>query len=243
MIEMLEKIAFRRGLGDLLADGVKRAAGKLGEQTKRFALHIKGQELPIQEPRGKFGVGLGYAVSPTGADHLEAAHDTSFQQDGQFLSSLSPLGILEPIDPLDAGPKKIRFFRNAQLSFTLWNCLGICNFAAAPQGVLSLNKAVEIVKYATGWDTSLFELLKVAERMMTMARIFNIREGFGRDDDSWPDRLFEPLPDGPCKGQIFTKDDLEKAKDLYYEMMGWDKQTGNPTRGKLVDLNLDWLTE
>jgi aldehyde:ferredoxin oxidoreductase len=153
------------------------------------------------------------------------------------------LGIHEPISTFDAGPEKIRFFRHAQLIFSLWNCLGICNFAVATQGALSLSEVVNMVQCVTGWDTSLFELLKVSDRMMAMARIFNLREGFGRGDDTLPDRLFEPLPDGPNKGQTLTKENFEKAKDLYYEMMGWDKERGKPTRGKLVELNLNWLSE
>ena len=76
-----------------------------------------------------------------------------------------------------------------------------------------------------------------------MARMFNLREGFGREDDTWPDRFLEPLPDGPQKGQTFTRDDLEQAKDLYYEMMGWDKVDGKPTKAKLAELKLEWLME
>jgi aldehyde:ferredoxin oxidoreductase len=83
--------------------------------------------------------------------------------------------------------------------------------------------------------------MNVSDRGMAMARMFNLLEGFGRKDDTWPERLFEPLPDGPNKGQTFTKQDLENAKDLYYEMMGWDRENGKPTRGKLIELNLDWL--
>jgi len=85
--------------------------------------------------------------------------------------------------------------------------------------------------------------MKVSDRSMAMARVFNMREGFGREDDTWPERLFEPLPDGPNKGQTFLKKDLEAAKDLYYEMMGWDREQGRPTPGRLTELGLDWLVE
>ena len=243
MVEMIERIALRRGLGDLLAEGVKRAAEKLGGDAKKYALHVKGQELPMHEHRGKFGVGLGYAISPTGADHIEAAHDPMFRQTGPWLESISPLGILEPVPALETGSQKIRLFRHTQLIWSLWNCLGICNFLGQPMGALSLDDVLKTVRYVTGWNTSLFELMKVSDRSMVMARMFNLREGFGREQDTWPERLFEPLPDGPNKGQTFTREDLEKAKDLYYEMMGWDKEDGKPTRGRLIELNLDWLLE
>ncbi len=243
MIEMIERIAFRRGVGDLLAEGVKQAAEKLGDPAKKYALHIKGQEVPLHDPRGKFGVGLGYAVSPTGADHLEATHDPQFQQRSPALESLAPLGVLEPVSTLEAGPQKVRLFRHAQLIWNLWNSLGICYFVAQPPWALSLDEVVKTVRCVTGWETSLFELMQLSDRSMAMARIFNLREGFGREDDTWPERLFEPLPDGPNKGQTFTKEDLEKTKDLYYEMMGWHKENGKPTRGKLIELNLEWLAE
>jgi len=243
MLEMIERIAFRRGLGDLLAEGVKRASEKLGQEAKKYALHVKGQEVPLHDPRGKFGVGFGYAVSPTGADHLEAAHDPLFQQTGPGLESMAPLGILEPVSALEAGPQKIRLFRHAQLIWNLWNSLGVCYFVAQPPWALSLVDVVKTVRCVTGWNTSLFELMRLSDRSMAMARIFNLRDGFGRKDDTWPQRLFEPLPDGPNKGQTFTEEDLERDKDLYYEMMGWDKEDGRPTRGKLIELNLEYLAE
>lgn len=243
MVTMVERIALRKGLGDLLAEGVKRAAEKLGGEASAHALHIKGQELPLHDPRGKFGVGMSFALSPTGADHVEMAHDPVFQQEGPGLASLGPMGILDPVPAMVAGPHKVRLFRHAQLIWNLWNCLGICNFVAEPPWALSLDDVVKTVKGATGWNTSLFELMRVSDRSMNMARVFNLREGFGRNDDTWPERLFEPLSDGPNKGKTFSKEDLESAKDLYYEMMGWDKENGRPTEGKLVELNLEWLME
>jgi aldehyde:ferredoxin oxidoreductase len=243
MIQMIEHIAFRRGLGDVLAEGVKRAAQRIGGEAQKYALHVKGQELPAHDPRAKFGVGFGYAISPTGADHLEASHDYLFQRAGIGTEALTPLGVLEPVAPLEAGPPKIRLFRHAQLIWNLWNTLGVCILAAQPPCALTLNEVVETVRCVTGWNTSLFELMQLSNRSMAMARIFNLREGFGRADDTWPERLFEPLPDGPHKGNTFTREDLERAKDIYYEMMGWDKEQGRPTIGKLIELNLGWIVD
>jgi len=243
MIEMIERIALRRGIGDLLAEGVKRAAERIGGEAQKYALHVKGQELPAHDPRTKFGVGFAYAISPTGADHQEASHDHLFGHVGIGTEAVAPLGILEPVSPLESGPQKIRLFRHAQLIWNLWNSLGICNLAAQPPCALTLDEVVRTVRCVTGWNTSLFELMQLSDRSMAMARIFNLRKGFTREDDTWPDRLFEPLPDGPHKGQTYTREDLEKAKDIYYEMMGWDRENGKPTRGKLIELNLEWLVE
>ncbi len=246
MLKLIEQITYRKGLGRLLADGVRQAAAKIGDASLPYALHVKGQELPLHEPRGKFGQGFGFAVSPTGADHLEAPPDQLFQAEAAIgLKALAPLGILEPVDPLGTGPQKMRLFRHAQLIFNAWNCLGVCNFAALPfpAGVINLPQMVEIVKCVTGWETSLFELLKAGERMAAMGRMFNLREGFGADEDTLPERLFEPLPDGPNQGKYFSREEFETAITNYYGVMGWRPEDGRPRDGKLHELNLSWLVE
>ncbi len=244
MLKAIEWIALRReGLGDLLADGVKAAAARIGGGAEKFALHIKGQELPMHDPRGKTGQGLSFALSPTGADHIEAPHDTPFTMPGPLLGRLAPLGILEPVAARDLGPDKVRNYLYLHFVWSLYNSLGVCNFAAGPVWALPLNKLVETVNAVTGWETSLWELLKAGERAVTMARVFNLREGFGRKDDILPDRLFEPLESGPLQGKGLDRKEFEEALTMYYEAMGWDPKDGVPTRGKLAELNLSWLDE
>jgi len=241
MIKMVEMIAKRDGLGDILADGMSSAAKKLGKVADRFAMHVKGMPLPFHEPRGKTGVGLGYAVSPTGPDHMEIPHDPFWATDaGIFL--LRPLGILEPVDIFDLGPKKVRLFIYLQQYWDLLNSLGICMFTAKPMGPHTINEIVDYVKAVTGWETSLFDLLKVGERHANMARIFNLREGFTSKDDTLPDRLFNPMEGGTLKGKKIDKEQFSKAIETYYQMMGWDPETGVPKKEKLAELDLDWLT-
>lgn len=105
---------------------------------------------------------------------------------------------------------------------------------------LTFPKLVEAVGAITGWETSLWELLKVGERANVMARIFNLKEGFGPEEDRLFRRLHEPLPGGPLKGKYIDPVAFQDAINLYYEMMGWDNQ-GRPTRGKLIELGLEWL--
>ena len=242
MLKGIEWIAFRKpGLGDLLADGVKAAAAKLGKGSEKFALHIKGQELPMHDPRGKTGQGLSFAVSPTGADHVRAPHDTPFQAPGPMLGKIAPLGILEPVDGREMGARKARNFTYLHFIWSLYESLGVCNFVAGPVWALTLTKLVEVVQAVTGWETSLWELMKVGERTVTMARVFNLREGFGRRDDTLPDRLFEPLESGALQGKGLDRLEFEDLLTLYYEAMGWDPADGVPTRGKLAELNLFWL--
>jgi aldehyde:ferredoxin oxidoreductase len=244
MLKGIEWIAFRKNrLGDLLAEGVKSAAAKIGKGSEKFALHVKGQELPMHDPRGKTGQGLSFAVSPTGADHIEAPHDTPFAAPGPMMGRIALLGLLEPIGARDFGPKKVRNYTYLQFVWSLYNSLGVCNFAAGPVWALPLNKLVEVVNAVTGWETSLWELLKVGERTVTMARVFNIREGFGRKDDTLPDRLFEPLESGPLQGIGIDRKEFQEALTMFYEAMGWDSKEGVPTKGKLAELNLFWLDE
>jgi aldehyde:ferredoxin oxidoreductase len=242
MIQAIDWIAFRKNpLGDLLAEGVKAAAAKIGKGSESFALHIKGQELPMHDPRGKTGQGLSFALSPTGADHIEAPHDTPFAVPGPMVGRLAPLGLLEPVSALDLGAAKVRNYTYLQFVWSLYNSLGVCNFVAGPIWALPLNQMVEVVKAVTGWETSLWELMKAGERAVTMARVFNLREGLGRKDDTLPDRLFEPLENGPLQGQGIDRKEFEEALTMYYEAMGWDPRDGVPTRGKLAELNLSWL--
>lgn len=240
MLDLVEKINSRQGLGDILAQGVKRAAKKIGNGADRFAFTIKGQEIPMHDHRGKTGVAMSYALSPTGADHVETAHDGTFAGDG--VNFVKPLGILDPVDPIPFDEAKVRFFKLGQLSWSMNNLLGICNFVAAPLLALKYEKITEAVRAITGWETNLWELMRAAERSEVMMRVFNNREGFGPEDDKLFRRLHEPLPDGPSKGLYIDEKDLKKAIQLYYDMMGWDSE-GKPTRGKLYDLNLEWLPE
>ena len=133
----MDRLAEKRA-GRPTGGGVKAAAAKIGKGAEKFALHVKGQELPMHDPRGKTGQGLSFAVSPTGADHIEAPHDTPFAAPGPMIGRIAPLGLLEPIAALDFGPKKVRNYTYLQFIWSLYNSLGVCNFAAGPVWALPL---------------------------------------------------------------------------------------------------------
>jgi aldehyde:ferredoxin oxidoreductase len=240
MLEMIRKIAFREGIGDTLADGVRRAAEKIGKGSERFAMHIKGQEIPMHDPRGKHGLALSYATSPTGADHIEAPHDTPFTAEGPILYAANPVGVLETVDALDMGPKKVRHFVHTQQIWNFFNSLGICNFAAAPYSAFTLPLIAETVQAVTGWNTSLFELMELGERTITMARLFNMHHGLSSKDDYLPDRLFETLEAGTPQEKKMSREDFKEALQTYYEAMGWERESGMPTSGRLSYLGLEW---
>lgn len=244
MLRLIKMIAYREGFGDLLAEGSKRLSERIGRGSDAFAMHVKGQEAPLHEPRGKFNVGLGYAVSETGADHLRAAHDTSFAAaESASLKSAWPLGVYKPVDPLAAGPDKVHLFARAELTSILWNCVGGCFFVYAPRGYHDINEFVRLARAVTGWNISLSELLTSAERVLNMARSFNMREGLRRADDTLPQRFFEPLQGGRLDGKSIKREDFEQALTWYYQLRGWDAATGLPSRIKLADLEIEWVAD
>ncbi len=241
MIGMIRKIAFREGFGEILARGVKAASQEIGKESEPYALHVKGQEMAVHEPRGKFGVALSFALSPTGADHIEAPHDTSFTGDNALLESIKPLGEIEPLPATALGPKKVSQFAHTQQVFSLYNSLGICNFAAVPYSAYDFSMITALVEAVTGWHTSLFELLEVGERAVTMARMFNVREGVSATEDGLPDRFFDPLREGAEDEKRLDRAAFAENIKLYYQAMGWDSETAVPTEGRLAYLRLEWL--
>jgi aldehyde:ferredoxin oxidoreductase len=238
MLWLIEEIVHQRGIGKILSQGVKRAAEIIGRGAAAYAFHIKGSEMPVHDGRGKTGVALGYALAAI-PDHVETPHDTAFAVD---VTRLMPLGLLEPVRPLDTDADKVRFFSLGQKAWGLNNCYGICNFCSVPSHGMTFPRLVETINAITGWETSLFEILRVTERSNVMSRVFNNREGFGPEDDRVIRRWHEAMPGGPLKGQRIDPREFRDAIDLFYELSGWDKK-GRPTRGKLVDLNLEWLIE
>jgi len=245
MIKLLEMTARREGFGDLLAEGMGRLAEKWGVKDQPYYLAVKGQEIPMHDPRVKVGVGMGYALSSYGADHMYAAHDTLFT-DEKFLpfQSIKPLGIHKALHATQITSEKVRAYALLDNVWKMEDALGLCVFGYAPRGVMSLEKMVRCLNAITGWNASLFELMKAAERGTMMAKAFNSREGFTIKDDKLPKRLYDPKPDGPNAGKkIFEEKDFDNAIRLFHDVTGVDPETGRPRKGKLVELGLEWVEE
>jgi aldehyde:ferredoxin oxidoreductase len=243
MIQLLELIARREGFGDLLAEGTTRLAKKWGVADKHCHLAVKGQDISMHDPRVKVGVGIGFAVSPYGADHMTAAHDNVFVDEKSFaLKSVKPLGIYEPMPATEISAQKVRNYKILENFWRTLDALGLCVFGYAPRGVIPINTMVKCLNAITGWEASLFELMRAGERGTMIARAFNSREGFSANNDRLPQRLFDPKPDGANAGkQIFKEEDFNEAIRLYYDMIGCDPETGRPHRGKLLELGLEWI--
>jgi aldehyde:ferredoxin oxidoreductase len=240
MVGLIEQIAHRRGLGDLLAEGCLRAAQTIGRGTERYAMQVKGQEIPLHEPRIKFGLDIGYATSPTGADHVHNLHDTSYAMEGATLDNMRGLGILNPIPADDLGPEKMRLLKVRVTWRLLYNCLLLCTMM---RDYYSPDHVRGLVQGVTGWNTTMFELMKVSERALAMARAFNYREGFRAKDDVAHWRFSTPFESGPAEGVRVPEEEIQRALELYYGMNGWGQETGAPTAAKLHELGLSWVAE
>ncbi|MCE5281357.1 MAG: aldehyde ferredoxin oxidoreductase family protein [Deltaproteobacteria bacterium] len=193
MIEMIGLIARREGLGDLLAEGTRRAAQRIGKGSEAFAMQVKGEELPMHEPRSKQALGLHYSLHATGADHSTGIHD------------------FDALDP-DTGAKLYAKGSSAHLI----NHLGLCKFVPWSDA-----QVLEAVALVTGWPVTARELTEVVDRGVALARIFNLREGFSAKDDALPKRFHSSPIAGPLKG--LDPERFAAAQQGYYRAMGWDE--------------------
>jgi len=209
----IEMIATREGFGDILAEGVRSVAEHIGEGSERFAMHVKGMEFPGYEPRGAFGSALSYAVSPRGACHRRA-----WPPAREILGDLPPYTV----------EGKAEMIRELYDENSILHSLLVCDFHSKfiP---LSLDDYSQYFQAVTGESLSENDFIVIAGRIESLIRMFNLREGLTRKDDTLPQRtLFEPLPDGPAKGQYIGEENLNRMLDEYYELRGWDS-SGVPT--------------
>ena len=244
VLEAIPLIADRTGAGELLALGSRRIAERLGGDALDFAMQVKGLELAMHEPRGKVGVGLGYATNEAGADHLVGFHDPIFvnPESVPFRGAMA-LGGIEPADVFTLGETKVRNWYTSERWNSAEKVLGLCFFGPAPRSFIQVDDVVAAVRAATGWDVTVDELLEIGERAVNMARLFNNREGFTRADDRLPGRLHSPLEGGPLTGRSIDRDAFEAAITGLYELKGWDPATGVPTPERLRQLGLEWAAE
>jgi aldehyde:ferredoxin oxidoreductase len=186
---------------------------------------VKGLELPGYDPRGMKGQSLTYALSDRGGCHVRS---------NTLRTEL--LGLPEPIDRY-AYENKADMVRNLQLTYAALDSVMTCVF-----GAFAVTPAdyAEAISAQTGWDFSAEELMIIAERAWNLTRLFNVREGFERGDDTLPERLFaESSTAGPSKGQVVGREAFERMLDEYYDVAGWDMKRGKPSENKLKALGID----
>jgi len=242
VIPLIEKIVKKEGIGRLLAEGSRRAAQAIGRNAERYAVECKGVEYPAHEPRVKRSLALVYSVCPIGADHMASEHDPSIGPDAPDvnLERIAILGINERLPWFDLDGRKVRFAYYTMIAYSMLNSLDICMFCMAPTRGLNYSEVVEAVSAVTGWEVSLWELMKVGERRLNMMRVFNVRSGVDSKEDRLAEKMYMPLRGGIHEGRFVTREEFEEAKRIYYLMSGWDEE-GVPQPWKLIELGLDWL--
>ena len=245
MVELVRQIGERRGFGDLLAEGSARAAKKIGKGADECLTTCKGTEAPAHMPQAKKSLGLIYAVNPFGADHQSSEHDPLYEDGvGEFyLKRLAALGLTTPQPPGSMTDEKIRYAWRTECFYSAMDTYSLCQFVFGPSWELyGPVETAEILAAGTGWDVTVEEILEVGERRLNMMRAFNARHGFTRKDDTLPKKFFKPLQGtGPTAGVAWKEEELERVKDVYYRLAGWDAATGNPSPKKLEALKLGWL--
>jgi aldehyde:ferredoxin oxidoreductase len=234
MVQLLHLIGERKGLGDLLADGTKVAAEKIGKGSEKYAMHVKGLELPAYDVRGAKAHGLNFATAFTGADHNK----------GYAFQEIFGIPIPYAVD---------RFAIEGKGALTKWTQDARCALADSPTMCVFLmdmavadfmfDNTADLMDATTGLKYTPEEIHQVGERINNLARVFNIRAGLTRADDDLPERLkTEAIPEGPSKGHMISQKDLDFMLDEYYDCRGWTRD-GVPTRAKLEELHMGYAAD
>ncbi len=238
LVKMVDMIAHREGIGDILADGVRAAAEKLGEGSDEYAVHVKGLELPMHDPRVKQGLGIVYSVEAQGADHCAGLHDTAATQESPGLEHMRGVGVVGPLPADDLSGEKVANQRAVHLWALFRDSMVCCSFVP-----WTVHQQVEILRALTGWQYTVSEALLTGERVATMGRIFNLREGITSEADTLPKRMFKPTTSGALVNGGIDPEKMQHAIGMFYTMMGWDAETGVPTPEKIAQLGLSWIEE
>lgn len=228
MIGAIHAIARRDGIGELLADGVRAAAKRIGQGAEAFAIHVKGMEVPYHDPRAFVSMAANYATAGRGACHLESISywlGYGVRFDGWY----NPEGY-DPHDSLGKGQVAVDF----QNYMAVYNPLGICKFIA--KGKIEPQHVANLVNAALGWSWTAGDVMHTGERLFNLKRLINLRFGIGRADDRLPARfLSEPRPSGAAQGVI---PDLDLMLGDYYRARGWTPE-GVPSPERLSALGLE----
>jgi len=237
-LKLVEMIARRQGFGDLLAEGVRRAAAAIGRGAEAYAMHVKGMEIPAQDGRAQRSMGLAHVTSTRGADHLKAfptIDETGYPEEARRRYGEGYLP--ELADPL-ASRHKPMLVKDGEDFGAVVDSVGLCKsggtFVLAEIYWPDVAAALEAV---TGMEMPVVRLKCIGERIYNLQRCYDAWHGVTRADDALPRRFAEePSPSGNARGQVI---DLEPMLDEYYTLRGWDRSTGWPTEEKLRELGLE----
>jgi len=237
-ISMLEKMCKREGFGDILADGVKVAAEKIGKGSEQFAMHIHGQEVPMQDPRLAPSFGVTYITDATPARHTQGgAGEPELVKSVEEEMGMKLPGVFSVERYVYTG--KAPTHAMIANSVHALNACGLCRFTTL---MIPQDGPVELLAAVTGWDFSMPEYMTIGERIANMRQAFNVREGHKPGDFQLPNRIkgIPSLKEGPLANVTIDVDSLARE---YLQVMDWDPDTGKPSRAKLMELGLDDVAE
>jgi aldehyde:ferredoxin oxidoreductase len=228
VLAMIEKVAYRRDIGDVLAEGVREAARRIGNGAEEFAIHVKGLEVAYHDPRAFVSMAVNYATASRGGCHLEALS----YWNGYGVHH-SDLGYPETLPHHESSAEQAKLAYDYQNYLGVYNPLGLCKFIV--KGLVGPERLAQIVNSALGWDWTPEDLLTVGDRLFQLKRLINMRLGVTAADDTLPKRLLtEPRPSGDAGGVL---PDLEAMLPVYYQLRDWDEQ-GVPRQARLERLGL-----
>lgn len=239
VLEGIELIAKRKGfLGNLLADGAGKAAAVIGKGAEKYAMQVKNVAIPAHSPLTNPSGAVGYATGAEGPDHgntvLEIAYSSYITSTTMNPGHFQSLGYRTRLPVFDISSKKMGFLRMEKFKRYLHNSLIMCSMMP-----YSFEQLRDTLNSITGWDVTVMEMFRVAERMYTMSQLINTNRGFTAKDDTLPERFFTKIELGPGKGlQPLEKGDFERAKQDFYFLMGWD-HNGIPHPAKVADLEIE----
>ena len=236
--ELVRLISMREGIGDILAEGVKIASEKLGKGSEEFAIQGKGLEAPAHDARSGKALAVAYGTANRGMCHIHPLEGMAYDS-GKFDFGMVKYGLPDPNTVHRWDEKgKGKSVKILQDGLIIPDILSICKFLM--YGGLNIDNYADMLSALTGWEIDGWELLKVGERVTNLQRLFNMREGFGRDDDLIPERVRKIPSFGIYKDeQRCAIKDYEGMLNEYYEARGWDSITGKPSKDKLRELGLE----
>ncbi|MGB9792297.1 MAG: aldehyde ferredoxin oxidoreductase family protein [Thermacetogeniaceae bacterium] len=234
IIKAIEMITYRNGFGSEMANGVAYLSKQIAG-SEEFAMHVKNQEIPYHEPRGKWMMGMGYTLTPGGADHQHNVHDTDYTDEWMMTDRVKPFGVKVPQERFVLDEEKVKLYYYEGNFINFLDCAVLCQFYTY---FLNYEQVAEAISSITGINYRPDDILTIGERAITLSRLFNVRQGLELSQETLPKRFFEGLPTGPFGGRFLPKDDLEKARQYYFKLMGWDDQ-GRPKEETLKQLKLE----
>ncbi len=248
VIEMLNKIALRDGFGDILAEGSAKAARIIGKGAEQYVMTTKGMEIMNEDPRtARRGWLFGDLTNPRGGDNVKGTHF--------FADMYNPNWWTDKFDMFNDVKRQIYYMPPEEVSFTWegkpmmtkWfedlystlNTLGLCFFPSGFHLALGPTHLSRLYSACTGWDKTPQQMMQLGEKVFNLLKAYTVRQGMTKKNDTWPDRFYtEPLPEGPGTGRILSREEITRLIEEYYQLRGWDKETGLPTREKLTELEL-----